>query len=442
VLFADIITLSKDSQIAKGSGSYMVVKTLPEKGHLAGLQMHSQGIRGNLLDSHKKEEQKELSKGVRISSIEEALEDIRKGKMVILMDDEDRENEGDLMIAAEKVTPEAINFMAKYGRGLICLALTPEKVEALDLPMMTYRNESRFGTGFTVSVDAKEGITTGISAYDRAKTILTAIEPDARPEDLVRPGHIFPLRAMQGGVLERAGQTEGSVDLTRLAGLYPAAVICEVMNEDGTMARLPDLLVFGRKHGIKIVTIADLIRYRLRSESLIRKLDQRHLNTYFGEFTVTFYKSEIDESIHVCLTKGDIRNDDPVLVRVHRQCLLGEVFGSNECNCGARLSAAMNRISKVGRGVIIYLRADASKFAVCEERMSDILLQRVLARPEAGPNVCIPRELRDYGIGAQILKDLGVRKLRVMTNNPVKVVGLKGYDLEIVEQVPLETNSI
>ncbi len=355
-----------------------------------------------------------------ISTIEEAIEDLRNGKMIILMDDEDRENEGDLVLAAEKVTPDAITFMATYGRGLICLALTPEKVDALDLPMMTQKNESRFGTGFTVSVDAKEGITTGISAYDRAKTILTAISPDAKPEDLVRPGHIFPLRASHGGVLTRAGQTEGSVDLARLAGLYPAAVICEVMKEDGTMARLPDLLEFGRSFDIKVVTIADLIRYRLEREVLIKRIERKNIETAYGSFYLTVYQSMVDDLRHLGLVKGKITKDKPVLVYVHRQCIVGDVFHAKECNCGGNLTAALERISREGEGVIVYLTCNSLDLAICgsEENIKKGFF-----------------ELREYGIGAQILRDLGLGKLRIITSNLKKIVGLKGYGLEVTEQL-------
>lgn len=364
-----------------------------------------------------------------ISSIEEAIEDIRRGKMVILVDDEERENEGDLTIAAEKVTPEAINFMAKYGRGLICLALTEEKIKALDLPMMTYRNESRFGTGFTVSIDAKEGVTTGISAFDRARTVLTAIKPDARPEDLARPGHIFPLRAVKGGVLRRAGQTEGSVDLARLAGLYPAAVICEVMNDDGTMARLPQLLEFGRRFGIKIVTIADLIKYRLQKDRLIERVGTSELPTEFGDFDLSIYRDMVDGSTHVALSMWKVGTDEPVLIRVQSQCLIGHVFRSLKCNCGAQLVDAMKRIAEEGRGAVIYLEKEGKGLDHCYGI-------RYRDGEEAESRVCYPVDLRDYGIGAQILLDLGIRKLRIMTSNPRKIIGLKGYGIEIVEWVP------
>ena len=371
-----------------------------------------------------------------ISSIEEAIEDVRKGKMVILMDDEDRENEGDLTIAAEKVTPEAINFMATHGRGLICLALSPEKVEELKLSMMTDRNRSQFGTGFTVSIDAREGVTTGISAFDRARTILTAIGSDARPEDLVCPGHIFPLSAVKGGVLKRTGQTEGSVDLARLAGLKPAAVICEIMNEDGTMARLLQLLEFGQKFDLKIVTIADLIKYRLEKEVLLRRIERSKMLTDFGEFDLLTYEDGVDDLTHICLTMGEMTEDEPVLVRVHSQCLTGDTFYSKECDCGIELSAAMAKISAEGRGAVIYLRGDVKGVEVCRKRSEKRLEPAVMdGKSDALPN------FRDYGVGAQILLDLGIKKLRLLTNNPRKIVGFRGYGLEIDEWVPVQADS-
>jgi len=371
-----------------------------------------------------------------ISSIEEAIEDIRKGKMVILMDDEDRENEGDLTIAAEKVTPEAINFMAKHGRGLICLALSPEKVKKLELSMMTDRNRSQFGTGFTVSIDAREGVTTGISAFDRARTILTAIGSDARPENLVCPGHIFPLSAVNGGVLKRTGQTEGSVDLARLAGLQPAAVICEIMNEDGTMARLPQLLEFSRRFDLKIVTIADLIKYRLGKEVLVRRIERSKMLTDFGEFDLLTYENGVDDLTHICLTMGEMTEDEPVLVRVHSQCVTGDTFCSRECDCGIQLSAAMAKISGEGRGAVIYLRRNVKGVGVCRKRSEKALEPAVMD----GKSDALP-DFREYGVGAQILLDLGIKKVRLLTNNPRKIIGLKGYGFEIDEWVPLQTDS-
>ena len=376
-----------------------------------------------------------------LSTIEEALEDIRQGKMIILVDDEDRENEGDLCIAAEKVTPEAINFMAKYGRGLICLALTPEKVDQLKLPLMatdTHPSPPQ-GTAFTVSIEARYGVTTGISAHDRAVTILTAIADDAKPEDLVTPGHIFPLRARDGGVLVRAGHTEGSVDLARLAGLKPAGVICEIMNDDGTMARMPDLEKFAKRHGLKIITIADLIAYRLRNDSLVRRIAETMLPTAIaGEFKAIVYESDVDTNHHLALVKGEIDSNRPILVRVHSQCLTGDVFGSLRCDCGAQLHAAMKKIEEEGNGVIVYMRQEGRGIGFANKMKAYVLQDHGKDTVEANLALGFKPDLRDYGIGAQILRDLGVRKMRLMTNNPKKIVGLEGYGLKVVERVPIE----
>ncbi|MBA3071647.1 MAG: bifunctional 3,4-dihydroxy-2-butanone-4-phosphate synthase/GTP cyclohydrolase II [Nitrospirae bacterium] len=376
----------------------------------------------------------------KFNTIDEAIEDIAKGRMVILVDDEDRENEGDLCMAAEKVTPEAINFMAKYGRGLICLPLTPERVEELKLQMMTDDNTSPFGTAFTVSIEAKRGVTTGISASDRATTILTAINPNTKPEDISKPGHVFPLRAKRGGVLKRAGQTEGSVDLVRLAGLYPAGVICEIMNDDGTMARVPQLTEFAKKHSMKIVTVKDLIKYRMRAELFVRRIAVTKMPTDFGgDFTAVAYANDVDSNVHIALVKGEIKHEDEVLVRVHSECLTGDVFGSKRCDCGEQLKKAMELIRKEGKGVVLYMRQEGRGIGLVNKLKSYELQDKGLDTVEANIKLGFKSDLRDYGIGAQILVDLGVRKMRLMTNNPKKIIGLEGYGLKVVERVPIET---
>ena len=374
-----------------------------------------------------------------VSTIREAIEDIKKGKMVILCDNEDRENEGDLTMAAEKITPEAINFMAKYGRGLICLSLTEEHVEKLKIPLMVEDNTSAFQTAFTVSIDAKEGTTTGISAEDRATTVLTAIADDVKPEDLARPGHIFPLRSKEGGVLSRIGQTEGSVDLARLAGMKSAGVICEIMNDDGTMARMPDLVVFAKEHGLKIITVADLIKYRLQFESLVNRVVTTVIpSTYGGDFKAIIYKNVVDSNQHIALVKGEWSEEDEVLVRVHSECLTGDALGSERCDCGEQLHAAMANIEQEGRGVIVYMRQEGRGIGFVNKMKAYALQDEGKDTVEANEALGFEPDLRDYGVGAQIIRDLGIRKMRLMTNNPKKIVGLEGYGLIVSERVSIE----
>ncbi|WP_282756696.1 bifunctional 3,4-dihydroxy-2-butanone-4-phosphate synthase/GTP cyclohydrolase II [Desulfuromonas thiophila] len=374
-----------------------------------------------------------------IAKIEAALEDLRQGRMVILVDDEDRENEGDLTMAAEMVTPEAINFMAREGRGLICLTLTEERADELELPLMVSDNSSSFGTAFTVSIEARQGVTTGISAADRAHTIRVAIDDASGPRDLARPGHVFPLRARKGGVLVRTGQTEGSVDLARLAGLKPAAVICEIMNDDGTMARMPQLRVFAEQHDLKIISIADLIAYRMRKELLVRRGAETVLPTWYGgEFKAIVYENDVDNAHHVALIKGTIDPQQPTLVRVHSECLTGDVFGSQRCDCGQQLQAAMAQIDEAGSGVIIYMRQEGRGIGLVNKLKAYALQDCGHDTVEANEALGFKPDMRDYGIGAQILADLGVRQIRLMTNNPKKMVGLQGYGLEVIERVPIE----
>ncbi len=374
-----------------------------------------------------------------LCKIEEAIEDIRNGKMIILVDDEDRENEGDLCMAAQFVTPEAINFMAKYGRGLVCLTLNEELADKLNLSMMVQDNRSRFGTAFTVSIEARSGVTTGISAADRATTIQAAVADAVQPGDLVSPGHVFPIVAKKGGVLVRTGQTEGSVDLARLAKLKPAGVICEIMKDDGTMARMPDLEIFAQEHGLKIATIADLIEFRMKHESLIRRAATATIPTrYGGEFKLVVYENDVDKLQHLAMVKGDIQPEDEVLVRVHSECLTGDVFGSERCDCGDQLHTAMEMIEKEGKGVIVYMHQEGRGIGLANKIKAYELQEKGKDTVEANIALGFKPDLRDYGIGAQILVDLGVKKMRLMTNNPKKIVGLEGYGIKVTQRVPIE----
>jgi 3,4-dihydroxy 2-butanone 4-phosphate synthase/GTP cyclohydrolase II len=385
----------------------------------------------------------EIAKGARrkpsqFARIEDAIDEFRAGRMIIVVDDEDRENEGDLTIAAEKVTPDAINFMARHGRGLICLSMTPERLDQLEVPLMVSQNTSRFETAFCVTFEAKGRTTTGISAADRAATVGAAIDPSTRPADLARPGHMFPLRARPGGVIERAGQTEAAIDMARASRLYPAGVICEIMNEDGTMARVPQLAKFAKKHGLLMITIADLIKYRIRNESLVKRVSSAKLPTKYGEFRIHVFQNQLDKQEHVALVIGDISSGKDVLVRVHSSCLTGDVLHSIRCDCGAQLDAAMQRIAEEGRGILLYLNQEGRGIGLTNKIRAYELQDEGFDTVEANERLGFKADQRDYGMGVQILRELGVRSMRLLSNNPRKLVGIEGYGLSVSEWLPLE----